>query len=395
MGACGDELVLCCISFMFGEFYAVFFTCMPKKNLYSKSPPIISPSLRKPGTRVCRVIYIPRSPRPIFAKVAIFPVTCAKSMASFSNVTALIGNFANRFVAISVGFGIGGLVIYKNAADLLPNLVCKPIVGLKKEDEYVEVPERCKTQFNEVLKMFGYNNTDRISFFINQGVHPISAGFPSLPGGAVVSLPKWYIFENYEDVEKCGITFQGRDIKWDSELGIMIKECLLPNDDMIAFCIAHELAKMQRLDYRAINSFLAPTWLYMTFRIAYATPRILKLRAVLDVLLKLVLCRISYLCYKFLNGKLYHDVVYGADQMAAKFEPRMLQGGIDAFSKKLELNQIRRRLLGKQGKSYFTQEGNDIESYLYPLLTDRLERLKALNTGITLTWIFTKGRFTR
>ena len=336
----------------------------------------------------------PGSPRPIFAKLAIliFFVACGtvlevNLLAGMGSLPEALTKVANQLIAISVGLGIGGLFVYKNAANVFPNQVCKPIVALREGDDrsYVKIPERCKTQFNEVLTKFGYKNNDKITLFINQGVHPISAGSPSFPNGAVVSLPKWYIFENHEDVEKCGITFQGRDIKWDSELGIMIKETLLPTDDMIAFCIGNELAKIQRLDYMAINAFMAPTWLYTTFRIAYATPRLVKLHAILDFILKLCILRMSYLCYKQVNGNLYHDVVYKADLTAAKCEPRMLQGGIDMFSKKLELNRIRRRLLGKKGKYCFTEEGNDIESYLYPLMTERLERLKAINTGITLT----------
>lgn len=334
----------------------------------------------------------PGSPRPIFAKLAIliFFVACGtvlevNLLAGMGSLPEALTKVANQLIAISVGLGIGGLFVYKNAANVFPNQVCKPIVALREGDDrsYVKIPERCKTQFNEVLTKFGYKNNDKITLFINQGVHPISAGSPSFPNGAVVSLPKWYIFENHEDVEKCGITFQGRDIKWDSELGIMIKETLLPTDDMIAFCIGNELAKIQRLDYMAINAFMAPTWLYTTFRIAYATPRLVKLHAILDFILKLCILRMSYLCYKQVNGNLYHDVVYKADLTAAKCEPRMLQGGIDMFSKKLELNRIRRRLLGKKGKYCFTEEGNDIESYLYPLMTERLERLKAINTGST------------
>ena len=302
------------------------------------------------------------------------------------SLSEAVTKVANQLIAISVGLGIGGLFIYKNAANVFPNQVCKPIVALREEDDsnYVKIPERCKTQFNEVLAKFGYKSSDKITLFINQGVHPISAGSPSFPNGAVVSLPKWYIFESHEDVEKCGITFQGRDIKWDSELGVMIKETLLPTDDMIAFCIAQELAKMQRLDYMAINSFMAPTWLYATFRIAYATPRLVKLHAAVDLILKLCILRMSYLCYKEVNGTLYQDVVYKADMAAAKCMPRMRDGGIDMLSKKLELNRIRRRLLGKKGKHCFTEEGNDIESYLYPLMTERLERLKAIKAGITL-----------
>ena len=105
----------------------------------------------------------------------------------------------------------------------------------------------------------------------------------------------------------------------------------------------------------------------------------------LDIILKLLLCRMSYLCYKLVNGYLYHNVVYNADEAAAKCDPRMLIGGVDFLSKRIQLNLILRRLHGREGKDYYTKEGNEIESYLYPLLTDRLEKLKALqgqNTGM-------------
>ena len=298
----------------------------------------------------------------------------------------LLGRVAYRFIGISVGLGMGGLFIYKNAPEVFPHQTCKPITGLKTEDEpqtYVEVPERCKTQFSEVAKMFGYENKDKISLFMNQGAYPISAGSPSFPNGAVVGLPKWFLFESEEDIEKSEITFQGRDIKWDSELGILIKGCLIPSDDMIAFAIGHELARIQRVDYLAINSVMAPTWLYFTFRIANLTPRILKLNTVLDIVLKLLLCRMSYVCYKIANAKLYHSVSNNADEMSAKCDPRLLQGGIDFFSKRVQLNLILRRLHGRDGKDFYTKEGNEVESYLYPLLTDRLEKLKALQGNDT------------
>lgn len=293
----------------------------------------------------------------------------------------LIGRVAYRFIGISVGLGMGGLLIYKNAAEVFPHETCKRIIALKTDEEpqkYVEVPERCKTQFKEVAKKFGLVNTDNISLFLNRGAYPISSGSPSFPNGAVVGLPKWFLFERAEDIEKAGISFQGRDIKWDSELGLMIKECLLPSDDVIAFAIGHELSRIQRVDYLAINSVMAPTWLYLTFRVANATPRVLKLNTLFDVILKLLLCRMSYLCYKMANAHLYHKVCFEADEMSAKCEPRMLQGGIDFFAKRIQLNLILRRLHGKDGKEFYTKEGNEIESSLYPLLTDRLKKLKAL-----------------
>lgn len=301
----------------------------------------------------------------------------------------LIGRVAFRFVGISVGLGMGGLLIYKNAAEVFPQQTCKWITGLKTEEEpktYVEVPQRWKTQFNEVAKKLGYENTDKISLFVNQGAYPISSGSPLLPNGAVLGLPKWFLFETDEDIEKSGVTFQGRNIKWDSELGVMIKECLIPSDHMIAFAIGHELVRIQRLDYLAINSVLAPTWLYLTFRIVTATPRFMKLHTVLDLVLKVILCRMSYLFYKNANAKLYHNVCFNADELSAKCEPRMFQGGIDFFSKRIQLNLILRRLHGKDGKDFYTKEGNEIESYMYPLLTTRLEKLKSLqgnSTGMT------------
>ena len=301
----------------------------------------------------------------------------------------LLGRVAYRFIGISVGLGMGGLLIYKNAAEVFPHETCKRITALKTDEEpsrFVEVPERCKTQFDEVAKKFGLENTDKISLFLNRGAYPISSGSPSFPNGAVMGLPKWFLFENDKDIEKAGITFQGRDIKWDSELGVMIKECLLPTDDMIAFAIGHELSRIQRLDYLAINSVLAPTWLYLTFRVVNATPRLLKLNTLFDVILKLLLCRMSYLCYKLTNAHLYHKVCYDADDVSAKCEPRMLQGGVDLLSRRIQLNLIVRRLLGREGKEFYTKEGNEVESSLYPLLTERLGKLKALqgkSSGVT------------
>ena len=289
----------------------------------------------------------------------------------------LIGRVAHRFIGISVGLGIGGLFIYKSVADLCPHQICKGFTGLRDEQSCLQkVPDRCRVQFDEVAKKFGYENTDNITLFVNQGVYPFSAGSPLSPTGAVIGLPRWYLFETTDDVENSGIKFQGRDIKWDSELGVMIKECLLATDDTIAFSIGHELAHIQRIDYKLFNAVFAPAWLYITFRVANATPRFLKLHTAIDIVLKLCICRMSYLIYKRVNLKAYHGVVFKADEDAAKCDPRMAQGGVDFFSKRQQLNLILRRLHGQEGKRYYTKDGNEVESYIYPTLTDRLKRVK-------------------
>ena len=287
---------------------------------------------------------------------------------------------AAKIVRGVIRLGIGGLLVINTSGELFPHQACKQVNGLKDENGvFVDVPERCSEQFKEVAMKFGLKNTDKVTLFVNQAFYAVSAGSTSLPGGAVIGLPRWYLYEEKKDVENSGLKFNGKDIKWHSELGVTMTECYLPTDNMIAFTLGHELSHIQRLDFKLFDTCASPLWLYLTYRICNSTPKILKLQlAIVDVLLKLSICGISFFSYKFIQQKMCHLSEFTADEMSSLCDPRMAQGGTEFFTRRLKMNLIQRRLLGLEGEKFYTEQGDELKSYSHPQLTVRFEKINAI-----------------
>lgn len=286
-----------------------------------------------------------------------------------------------RIIRGFVRFGIGGLLVVRASSELFPR-ICKELYGLKDENgALVEVPDRCLEQFAEVAMKFGLKNTDKVSLFVNRHFYALSAGSNLLPGGAVIGLPRWYLYQTKEDVENSGLKL-GKDVSWDSGVGMSLTESFLPTQDMIAFTIGHELAHIdQHLNFKLFFTFVPPLWLYLTYRVAGSTPRIFKLHVVLDVLLKLCIFGLNYHAYKIVDRKLTHLAEFSADEISAKCDPRMAQGGVDSFTTTLKRNVIQRALLGEKGKEVYTEEGNDLRYTAistHPQLTERLHKVKTI-----------------
>lgn len=276
-------------------------------------------------------------------------------------------------------FGIGGLVVINTSGELFPRQALRNVCILRDENGgYVDVPERCREQFKDVATKFGLRNVDSVTLFLNEALHAVSAGSTWFPGGAVIGLPRWYLYETAKDVENSGLKFDGKDIIWDSELGVAMRESFVPTVDMIAFTLGHELSHIQRLDFKLFDTCASPLWLYLTYRICISSARIIKLQPVVEMLLKLSICGINYFSYHFIKQKMHHLSEFSADEMSAASDRRMAKGGVDFFRRRLKLNLIQRKLLGEAGEQFYTMEGDEVKSYTHPKLTDRLEKVKAI-----------------
>ncbi|XP_078373228.1 transmembrane protein 177-like [Oculina patagonica] len=281
-----------------------------------------------------------------------------------------------------VRFGIGGLLLVRASSEFFPQ-IHKEFFGLRDENGVlVKVPDRCREQFAEVARKFGLKNPDKVSLFVNRRFYAFSAGSNLLPGGAVIGLPRWYLYQTKEDVKNSGLQL-GEGVSWDSKVGLAVTESFLPTNDMIAFTIGHELAHIdQHLNFKLFFMSVPPLWLYLTYRVARVTPRIFKLHVVFDAVLKLCIFGVNYHAYNLVDRKLTYLAEFDADKISAKCDPQMAQGGIDFFTTTLKRNVIQRALLGEKGKEVYTEEGNDLKNTsisTHPQLTDRLDKVKLIN----------------
>ena len=286
-----------------------------------------------------------------------------------------------RIIRGFVRLGIGGLLVVRASGELFPQ-IWKELNGLKDESgALVEVPDHCREEFGEVAMKFGLKNADRVSLFVNRHFYAVSAGSNILPGGAVIGLPRWYLYQNKEDVENSGLRL-GRDVSWDSEVGVTVTESFLPTKEIIAFTIGHELAHIdQHLNFKLFFMFAPPLWLYLTYRVTSCTRRIFKVHVVWDALLKLCIFGLNFQAYRIVERKLTHLAEFSADEISAKCDPRMAKGGVEWCTTTLKRNVIQRALLGEKGKEIYSEEGNDLQPTAistHPQLTERLHKVKTI-----------------
>ena len=103
------------------------------------------------------------------------------------------------------------------------------------------------------------------------------------------------LYQTEEEVATSGLKFQGRNIQWDSELGETVKFCYVPTKDMIAFTIGHELAHIQRLDFKMFDISASPFWLFLTYKmVSFLHYRTFKKKAMWNLLLNLSVCGVNY-----------------------------------------------------------------------------------------------------
>lgn len=286
-----------------------------------------------------------------------------------------------RIIRGFVRFGIGGLLVVRASSELFPNIF-KEFYGLKDESgALVEVPDRFRKQLAEAALKFGLKNADKVTMFVNRHFFAVSAGSNILPGGAVIGLPRWYLYQTKEDVENSGLKL-GKDVSWDSEVGVTVAESFLLTQEMIAFTIGHELAHIdQHLNFKLFFTFTPPLWLYLTYRVAICTQRIFKMHIVLDALLKLCIFGFNYQAYRIVDRRLTYLAEFSADEISAKCDPRMAKGGVDWLTTTLKRNVIQRALLGEKGKQIYSEEGNDLQHTAisrHPQLTERLHKVKTI-----------------
>jgi hypothetical protein len=230
-----------------------------------------------------------------------------------------------------------------------------------------------------VLKRLGKESEeDKIQLFICNGYSPISAGAIWLPSGAVIGLPKFFLFEKEEDVVASGLTFRNRAVNWKSKLGSKLASSLIASDDNVAFLIAHELGHIQGSDL-LYDVPLAPAWLYGTYKLTFGNPRFIpKSPSFINFSVRIIACSLSYLIYSITTRQIKLSQEFAADKKAAELDLSMALGGVDFTLRRLHLNSVLRILYGEEGKKVFSEKGEILKNYTHPKLTERLRLLEEI-----------------
>lgn len=295
-----------------------------------------------------------------------------------------MASLTQKLVKITVGLVTGGIFAVKSAPHLFPNEFCRKVTEWKPPNgeqpaTAVPVPERCQIQLTKVLKKLGKEaDAKHIKLFICNGYSPISAGAVWLPDGAIIGLPKYFLFEKEDDVVASGLSFKNRAVNWKSKLGGKLANSLLATDDNVAFLIGHELSHIQG-SHMLYDVPLAPVWFYSTYKATFGNAKLLSKRSSLTSFsIKVSLCCMSYLLYIMTSRLIKLRQEYAADRKSAELDLNMALGGVDFTLKRLQLNSVLRVLYGSEGKKMFSEKGEILKNYSHPKLTDRLRTLEEI-----------------
>lgn len=314
-----------------------------------------------------------------FLSLVIIQERLAKSAFNMASTMQKIAN-------VLVGLATGAIFTYKSAPHILPDQLCRNLIEWKqvnreKIPQSVPVPERCQIQLQKVLKKLGREEDfPKIRLFMCNGYHPVSSGAVWLPNGAVIGLPKYFLFEKEIDVMASRLRFRNTVVNWDTKVGSQLRSSLVATDDNIAFLLGHELSHINS-NHSVITVLLAPFWFYTTYKATFGNSKLLsKLLAkrsnVISFAAKLSFCCASYISYVMTARWLKFRQEFDADEKAANLDANMALGGVDYTLKKLKLNSALRVLYGIEGKNMYSKDGELLKNYTHPKLIDRLRALE-------------------
>ena len=288
-------------------------------------------------------------------------------------------------VRILVGLGTVSLFTANSFTHFFPKLTRKYFTHTK------EIPQDYQSVFQEASNKMMIKQPEKIHLFCANGFSAVSAGSTFLPGGAVLGIPRTFLFYESKDVKNSNLKFKGIPIDWSSSDGVQLEKLLLDSKrEHLAFLIAHELAHIRSLDF--IPRAVLPTLVfYITYRSGVF---MLSLFPTFSLISKLVIIG----CVMVVNLKLYFEASkalryyqeFKADEIAAYCGRQYCEGGIEHMTKSLKINQMLRKMDDSIDSEVFSKDGEKLKDSTHPPRTKRIEKLLEIKSELKDVWISSK-----
>ncbi|XP_021255782.1 transmembrane protein 177 [Numida meleagris] len=231
-----------------------------------------------------------------------------------------------------------------------------------------ELSQRLCAVFQDVLQDTAVKSTNYRAFPAS-GFHPVSAGIPWLPAGSLVGIPPNFdsTIEDKRGIVNHVVVISGKEVDWESNEGVALKEALTFSLEAQKFALAREVVYLQNGSPLA-SAAVAPVCLAGTclcgtgIKIAlglYSGPRIL--RSICNLITAAAGLLFYYISY---DAMTYH-LDCKADRNAATVSKDYAKGGVEFYDKILSRNRILRVLMGKEGIKMYAPSGNLFPRYWF------------------------------
>lgn len=184
--------------------------------------------------------------------------------------------------------------------------------------------------------------------------------------GAIIGLPKPFLWKSVEDVERTGIKmYRGKAVPWRSEAGEAFQKALILSEEAKKFAIAREI-------HATCTSYV----LAKTFVVAAPIPFLTTIGAFVADWLGLIHLEVRRRVFIYsvwgsfslilmvtgfdLASRLYEK---WEDEETSKLSESYARGGVEYYSRILLRNRALRELLGNSGKRSYTEDG-DIKHWI-------------------------------
>ncbi|XP_037704524.1 cilia- and flagella-associated protein 221-like isoform X3 [Choloepus didactylus] len=220
--------------------------------------------------------------------------------------------------------------------------------------------------FQEVLQDMGVPSDHRYEAFTTFTFQPVSAGFPRLPGGAVVGLPASFLSGPVTNSDQ-PVVVHGQRVDWQSPAGTRLRDALTLSRDAQKFALAREVVYLES-STAALQALPAPACLVGTWALGVGAKQALglyggpmNLRAAFNLLAAVA----GFVAYAFSTDSLTHALEAWLDRRTASLSAAYARGGVEFYEKVLSGNLALRSLLGRHGETLYTPSGNVVPRHWF------------------------------
>ncbi|NXS90960.1 TM177 protein, partial [Jacana jacana] len=237
------------------------------------------------------------------------------------------------------------------------------------EGQPAELSQKLCGVFQDVLQDTGVKSTASYRAFAASGFQPVSAGIPWLPAGSLVGIPPNFdsTVEDEKGIVNHVVVINGKEVDWESNEGVALKEALTFSLAAQKFAIAREIVYLQNNSPLA-RAVVAPSCLAGTFLCGTAIKLLLGLSPGYMVLRRLsnfITAAGGLMCYYVSYDALTYHLDCKADRKAATVSKDYARGGVEFYDKILSRNRILRGLMGKRGIKMYCPSGNLFPRYWF------------------------------